>query len=104
MATKHTSGLNNAERRHVLGITRLLVSGGTLAAVVFILCWLGTFIPLSSPTHAYIGLFTTADGNSLEALAEGTIWSLLFGALSGALFALIYNATAFIDRPQGANG
>jgi hypothetical protein len=77
---------------------RLLFAGGVTATVVFVLCWIGTIIPLSSPTHAYIGLFTTADINSGQALAEGTLWSLLFGALVGAAFALIYNATAALDR------
>lgn len=83
---------------HPLGVTRLLVSGGVTAALVFVLCWLGTFVPFSSPTHAYIGLFTLADPNSLKALAEGSVWSLLFGAFSGALFALVYNATRALGR------
>jgi len=86
------------ERSHTLGARRLLVAGGVTAAVVFVLCWVGTFIPFSSPTHAYISLFTPAPVNSAEALAEGTIWSLLFGALVGALFALIYNATAALGH------
>jgi hypothetical protein len=77
---------------------RLLFAGGVTAGVVFVLCWIGTFIPFSSPTHAYIGLFTNADTNSGQALAEGTLWSLLFGVLVGAAFALIYNATAALDR------
>ena len=85
-------------RGHVLSVTRLFVSGGITAALVFVLCWLGTFVPFSSPTHAYIGLFTLADQSSVQALAEGAIWSLLFGALSGALFALVYNATRALGR------
>jgi hypothetical protein len=76
----------------------LLIAGGATAAIVFVLCWVGTFIPFSSPTHAYIGLFTNADVSSVQALAEGTCWSLLFGALVGAAFALIYNATAALGR------
>jgi hypothetical protein len=58
---------------------------------VFVLCWLGTFIPFSSPTHAYIGLFTPAEMNSVVALCQGAAWSFLFGGLSGAVFAWIYN-------------
>jgi hypothetical protein len=77
---------------------RLIIAGGVTAAAVFILCWVGTFIPFSSPKHAYISLFTNADISSGRALAEGTYWSLLFGTLVGAIFAFIYNATAAFDR------
>lgn len=81
-----------------LGVTRMLASGGLTAGAIFVLCWLGTFIPFASPTHDSIGLFTAADASSPTALAEGLCWSLLFGALVGAAFALIYNATAALDR------
>jgi hypothetical protein len=76
----------------------LVVVASVTAAAIFVLCWLGTFIPFSSPTHAYISLFTNADVNSVRALFEGGCWSLLFGALVGAVFAIGYNATAFLDR------
>jgi hypothetical protein len=75
-----------------LSVLRLLVSGGVSAAVIFVICWIGTAVPYSSPTHGYISLFTAAEVNSVRALAEGSIWSLLFGGLSGGLFALIYNS------------
>ena len=78
--------------------SRLLVSGAATALAAFVLCWLGTFVPFSSPTHGYITLFTTAPANSASALAEGGLWSLLFGGLVGGLFALIYNATARLGR------
>lgn len=81
-----------------LGVRRLVAATGLTAAAVFLLCWIGSFIPLSSPTHAYVSLFTAADTRSLRALAEGMLWSLLFGALVGAVFALIYNATARFGR------
>jgi hypothetical protein len=83
---------------HRLGIRRFGVTGGTTSAAVFVLCWLGTFIPLSSPTHAFIALFTPADTQSIAALLEGTLWSLLFGALSAVLFAAIYNTTVGLER------
>ena len=81
-----------------IGVTRLIVAGGLTAVVAFALCWLGTFVPFSSPTHAYISLFTTAPVNSATALIEGAMWSLLFGALVGGLFAVIYNLTSGLDR------
>lgn len=83
---------------HVLRVPRLIATAGITAAIVFVLCWLGTFVPYSSPTHAYIGLFTLADTSSVQALAEGAVWSLLFGALSGAVFGLVYNATRTLQR------
>lgn len=78
--------------RHSLSVAHLLVTGAVTSAAIFVLCWIGTFIPYSSPTHAYIGLFTNADASSAGALVEGSVWSLLFGGLSGAFFAVTYNA------------
>jgi hypothetical protein len=98
MVAASTVSLTATLSAKTVSVARLLVTGGATAAIVFILCWVGTFIPFSSPTHAYIGLFTNADATSVQALAQGTIWSLLFGALVGAVFALIYNGTARIGR------
>ena len=97
MATVSTD-LNRSGSARVVNVARLAIAGGVTAAVVFVLCWLGTFVPFSSPTHAYITLFTNAGIDSGLALVEGTCWSLLFGALVGAVFALIYNGTAALDR------
>lgn len=95
-ANRVSLGSQSSERR--LGVVRLVASGGLAAAVIFMLCWIGTFIPFSSPTHAFIGLFTTEPMSSVNALLEGGLWSLLFGALSAAVFAMIYNALAGLDR------
>lgn len=81
-----------------IGILRLALTGAITAGLVFVLCWLGTLVPFSSPTHAYIGLFTPAELSSGLALAQGTCWSFLFGGLSGALFAWVYNALAGLER------
>jgi ABC-type multidrug transport system permease subunit len=81
-----------------IGVSRLAATLGVGSALIFVLCWLGTFISFSSPTHAYIGLFTLADTQSLQALAEGTIFSLLFGLLSGGIIAVLYNLFASLDR------
>lgn len=98
MATVVPTARTEVRRVHLLSATRLAIASGVSAAVIFVLCWIGTFIPFSSPTHAYIGLFTNADYSSATALFQGTCWSLLFGLIVGAVFALIYNATASIDR------
>jgi hypothetical protein len=92
MATASSSALAESHI-HILSVTRLALAGGATAAAVFVLCWLGTLVPFSSPTHAYVTLFTNADIGSGLALAEGTSWSLLFGFIVGAMFAAIYNAT-----------
>lgn len=83
---------------HRIGVLRLAVAGAITAALVFVLCWLGTFVPFLSPTHAYIGLFTPAERSSILALCEGTAWSFLFGGLSGAVFAWTYNLLDDLDR------
>ena len=98
MATTISTGLSEVRETHRVSITRLSVATGVSAAVIFVLCWIGTFVPFSSPTHAYIGLFTNADISSGVALYEGTCWSFVFGLIVGAVFALIYNATAPLGR------
>lgn len=81
-----------------IGVLRLAAAAGATAAVIFVLCWLGTFIAFLSPTHAYIGLFTDAETQSVQALVEGSVWSLLFGILSGGLIAALFNLFAGLDR------
>jgi hypothetical protein len=46
----------------------------------------------------FISLFTTQPVGSGGALAEGLCWSLLFGALTGIVVALVYNLFGFLDR------
>ena len=98
MATVVPTALTQTREVHTLSVTRLSVATGVSAGVILVLCWIGTFVPFSSPTHAYIGLFTDADYSSVTALFEGFCWSLLFGLIVGAVFALIYNATAPLGR------
>ena len=95
MASEH---IHVDSRLHRIGVVRLAATLGVGAALIFGVCWLGIFIPLSSPTHAYIGLFTSAEPTSAFALLEGGVWSFLFGALSGAVLAALYNAFALLDR------
>jgi hypothetical protein len=98
MATSSIADAGGVRAKQTISVARLLVAGGVTAAAVFVLCWLGTLVPFSSPTHAYINLFTAGEIHSIRALCEGSFWSLLFGALLGAVFAVIYNATAALDR------
>lgn len=80
-----------------IGLLRLAATVGVSAAAIFVLCWVGTLIPISSPTHAYISLFTLAEPTSVQALTEGICWSLLFGALAGATIAVFYNAFSWLQ-------
>ena len=98
MATTPAAHLIDTEREgRKIGVTRLAASGGLAAAITFVLCWVGIFIPFASPTHAYIQLFTTAQASSVDALLEGSLWSLLFGMLTGAVFGAIYNFLAGLE-------
>lgn len=96
MATSEFTHVDS--RPHRFGVTRLATTLGVGAALIFGLCWLGTFIPLSSPTHDYIGLFTPAQPNSVATLFEGGGWSPLFGAVTGAVLAALYNLFDRLDR------
>ena len=83
---------------HRFGVLHLTVSGAITAAIVFFFCWLGTFVPFSSPTHGYISVFTNAPISSGQALWQGLCWSLLFGGLFSLAFALIYNLLVGLER------
>ena len=98
MATTHSPTLSEARDTQHLSAVHLGISGGLTAGLIFVLCWLGTFVPFSSPTHGYITLFTNAEISSGSALAQGACWSLLFGFILGAVFAFIYNLTAPLSR------
>jgi hypothetical protein len=99
MATSQVS-LPSTEQRtanHV-GVLRLAASAGIASGFMFVLCWLATFVTLSSPTHALIRLFTAAEIQSSRALIEGGVWSLLFGVLLGGLIAAFYNLLGSLNR------
>jgi hypothetical protein len=80
-----------------IGILRLALTGAIVAPVFFVLCWLGTFLPFGSPTHAYLALFTNAEMMSAAALLQGVFWSAAFGLLVGGLTAIVYNLLAPLD-------
>lgn len=81
-----------------LSVVRVAVAAGVGLAVVMVLCWLGAFLPFGSPTHAYVSLFTPAELTSVQALLEGTFWSLGFGLIVGAVLAATYNLLARLER------
>ena len=100
MATQSISTGNIPSSSRNLSISRLAATGGVSMALIFVLCWIGTFIPFFSPTHAFIPLFTRAEMQSVTALIEGGVWALLFGLVVGAIVALVYNLFAGLDRAR----
>jgi hypothetical protein len=90
--------VHSRSEAHTISIARMGVTGALTGATLFVVCWIGVFVPFSSPTHAFISLFTNSPVSSAQALWEGLCWSLLFGGLTAALFAFIYNATRTLDR------
>jgi hypothetical protein len=91
MATAAPSKAREISSNHIR-VFHLTATVALTAGVVFLFCWLGTLIPASSPTHTYINLFTNAPADSVRALLEGLVWSVLFGGLVGVVFSVIYNA------------
>ncbi len=91
------SGTVSSASKHIVGVLRLSATIGASATAIFGLCWAGTRIAFLSPIHAYIGLFTLAEPSSVQALAEGLCWSLLSGALAGAVIAIFYNAFSWLQ-------
>ena len=84
--------------KSLASVRRLAATLGASCAAIFVLCWAGTYIASPNPTHAFIGLFTRAEASSVQALAEGSGWALLFGALSGAAIAFFYNLFWRLER------
>lgn len=80
-----------------LSVTRCAVTGALSLVVLMAVCWIGALVA-GQQSHAYISLFTKAPVDSVAALIQGIVWSVAFGAVSGALVALIYNSVAFLDR------
>jgi hypothetical protein len=71
---------------------RMAVTGASVLAVQFILCWLVIFVTGAGPTHMFLQIFTAQPPASVGALVEGLGWSVVFGALTGLLVAILYNA------------
>ena len=95
MATTTTETDGVIRRAPVL---RFALTGAIAAAIFYLICWLGTFLPIGPSSHMYIALFTSAESNSSLALGQGLCWSIAFGLIAGALIGFIYNMLAPLDR------
>lgn len=83
---------------HFLSPLRLAATGAITLLVLFLLCWFAALLWVASPSHIFIALFTLEPVPSWLALCQGTASALVFGALSGAVAAWIYNACAALER------
>ena len=81
-----------------LGLLRCVLTGAASVGVFYLLCWVGAAIAMPGPSHMFVSLFTAAPVASGAALGIGLSWAVAFGALAGALIAIIYNALGFIGR------
>lgn len=95
-----TAATASAERHaHVLSLSRCAVTGGLTLALVFALCWVAAAAGYLPGAHMFISLFTVQPVDSTAALGVGLVSSLGSGVIVGAIWALIYNAFAFLQRP-----
>lgn len=81
-----------------LSVRRCAATGAIVLGVLFVLCWLGEAIGWLSASHMFVALFTSAPPSSIAAIAFGFFWSIVFGALTGGLTAMAYNAVPFLGR------
>ena len=81
-----------------LPVLRCAGVGAIVLGALFALCWLGEGVGVLNASHMYIALFTTAPNASFGAILIGFCWSLVFGAFTGAVTALAFNALAFVRR------
>lgn len=77
---------------------RLALTGAVTLTILFILCWGAAAFWIASPSHMFVALFTLTPVESWYSLCQGIASSLVFGALTGALLAWIYNALAPVGR------
>lgn len=83
-----------------LNAIRCALTGAVVLTLLFVLCWLAAAVGMTGSSHMYIAIFTVAPVASLAALAVGLCWSIAFGAVTGALIAVTYNAFGSIEQRE----
>ena len=81
-----------------LNVLRVAAATSLAATTFLILCWIGARIGFGPGTHMYVNMFSDAGVTSATALFAGICWSFLGGAIIGAVYALIYNVLAPLER------
>jgi hypothetical protein len=77
---------------HRLSVRRCAATGAIVLGILFSLCWMVSAISWLTASHMFVAIFTTAPILSIAASGLGLLWSLVSGAITGALVALAYNA------------
>lgn len=80
-----------------LSVARVALTTAFAATAFILLCWIGARLGLGPATHMYIQLFSAEAVTSGLVLLVGLCWSLVGGAVAGALYAFIYNLLAPLD-------
>ena len=86
---------SGARRLNVLRVA-LATSLSTMTFVV--LCWIGARIGFGPAGHMFLSAYSPAEVTSVTALLAGLCWSFGGGLVIGAIYALIYNALAPLER------
>ena len=90
-----TSVLDGSRRLNVL---RVAVATSLSAMAFVVLCWIGARIGFGPAGHMYLSAYSPAEVTSVVALLAGLCWSFLGGAILGAVYAIIYNLLAPLER------
>lgn len=75
-----------------IGIARCALATAATLALLFGICWAGAYLAVAPASHLFVALFTSATPTTTLALATGLGSALFFGALTGAVYAILYNA------------
>ena len=79
---------------------RLALAGASTLSILFVLCWVGAVVWAGGLSHMFVAIFTAAPVNSWLALGQGVCSAIVFGALTGIILAISYNAFAIVDRME----
>lgn len=85
-----------ARRSSALNLVAFGMAASAALVVLFVLCWLvAAVLPgVVSASHGWINLFSKAPVDSARALAEGLLWSIVFGWIIAVVMVPIYNKIA----------
>jgi hypothetical protein len=76
--------------RSRLDVGRTASTGASALLLLFVLSWVAAVVG-APVTQLWIDAFTLAPADSSAALAEGSFWSLIAGAIAGGAVAFFYN-------------
>ena len=81
-----------------LSVLQCAATSAVVLVAMFVVCWATAAAGYAGGSHMYLQLFTLAPVTSLTALGVGLWWSVVFGALGGALIAIVFNGLSFLAR------